>query len=393
MPGWDEHPRAGYPNGDPYEMPADLAAVQADDALLDMIGAGHAPRDADDELTRVLAAWRDEVHAEPVRELVDTSTALALIRAAARRPARRQRPVFGSIAGAAAVVVIAFSSVGLVAKSAEPGDGLWNVTQVLYPEYTRSVETAAAVRTELNEATTALKLGNPERARAALQQVQKQLPVIGEKEGRTDLTARHRQLEQKLNGPLDTGKGNFPGGPVFPSPLPAGPGPGTPRDPGASVPEEADPSSESDGRVPGSPSRTNSDQYLPGRDFPGNPYPYPGAGNPGSGSQDRDTWDRDAPDNDPRDRDPQDRDDPGDGSSSGAVVPGGGTGNQGGSTSGTGKPGADAPGGSTNGATPSPSPSPNSGPATGSGQVSGSRPPTTGFPGCDGPPPRPGYCG
>ncbi len=379
-------------------MPADLAAVQADDALLDMIGAGHAPSGPDDELTRVLSAWRDEVHAEPVRELVDTSTALAVIRAAARRPVRRQSPVFGSIAGAAAVLVIAFSSLGLVAKSAEPGDDLWPVTQVLYEDYARSVETAAAVRTELNEATTALKSGNPERARAALHNVQKQLPVIGEKEGRTDLTARHRQLEQKLNGPLDTGRGNFPDGPVFSQPVPAGPGPGTPRDPGASFPEESATPPESTSQLPGSPSRTNSDQYFPGRGFPGNPYPYPGAGNPGSGAQDRDAQDRDTRDRDHQDRDHQDRDDPGDGSSSGEAVPGGGAvnqGNQGGSTSGTGTPGGNGSGGSTSGAAPSPSPSPNSGSAgaPGSGQVSGSRPPSSGFPGCDGPPPRPNYCG
>jgi len=32
---------------------------------------------------------------------------------------------------------------------------------VLYSDYARSVETAAAVRTELNEARTALKQGNP----------------------------------------------------------------------------------------------------------------------------------------------------------------------------------------------------------------------------------------
>src|SRR5918911_692570 len=98
MSGWDEHPHAGYPNGDPYEMPADLAALQADDALLDLIGSGgHIPTDSDDELTRALAAWRREVHAEPVKELVDTSTALAAIRAAARRPARRGNPVYGSV--------------------------------------------------------------------------------------------------------------------------------------------------------------------------------------------------------------------------------------------------------------------------------------------------------
>ena len=28
MPGWDEYPHAGHPNGDPYEMPTDLAALQ-----------------------------------------------------------------------------------------------------------------------------------------------------------------------------------------------------------------------------------------------------------------------------------------------------------------------------------------------------------------------------
>jgi hypothetical protein len=198
VPGRDDFPRGGYFNGDPYEMPADLAAVQADDALLDMIGgAGCSPGDDHDELTRVLAGWRQEMDAEPFSELVDIDTALAAIRAG-RRPVRRRNPVFGSIAGAAAVVVIAFSAVGLVAKSAQPGDRLWGVTQTLYGDYARSVETAAAVRTELNEARTALKQGDPERARASLQRVQNQLPAVSEAEGHTDLTARSRELEQQV---------------------------------------------------------------------------------------------------------------------------------------------------------------------------------------------------
>jgi hypothetical protein len=216
VPGRDDFTRAGYPNGDANGMPADLAAVQADDALLDMLGrVGDTPSDADDYLTCVLAAWRREVHAEPIRELVDTDTAIAVIRAA-RQPVRRRDPVFGSIAAAAAVLVIAFSGVGLVAKSAQPGDHLWGVTQVLYGNYARSVETAAAVRTELQEANTALKQGNPERARAALQRVQQQLPAVGDSEGRTDLTARHRQLEQILNGPPDEGRASVPGSPMSP---------------------------------------------------------------------------------------------------------------------------------------------------------------------------------
>ncbi|MBV8996394.1 MAG: hypothetical protein JO287_22425 [Pseudonocardiales bacterium] len=285
MPGWDEHPHAGHPNGDPYEMPADLAALQADDALLDLIGSGgHIPNDSDDELTRVLSAWRREVHAEPVKELVDTSTALAVIRAAARRPARRGNPVYGSVAAAAAVLVIAFSGVGLVAKSAQPGDQLWGVTQVLYSDYARSVETAAAVRTELNEAKVALNQGHPERARAALAHVQQQLPAIGESEGLTDLTARHRQLEQRLNEPPETGQAKPPEGPAV---IPSEPNGAEATKPGTSPSSTSTgptPTPDSRSEVPTRTSTTPSDQFMPRRDDWR--HYRPGAGMPGSSGQD-----------------------------------------------------------------------------------------------------------
>jgi Anti-sigma-D factor RsdA to sigma factor binding region len=198
MSGRDDHPRAGYPNGVPRETPVDLAAVQADDALLDILSsASRMPSDTDEELARVLVAWRREIHADSNRVLVDTDTALAVI-SAARRPTRRRNPVFGTFAAAAAVLVIAFSAVGLVAKSAEPGDQLWGVTQVLYSEYARSVEAAAFVRTELNEARTALREGKPEQAKAKLQRIQQRLPAVGEAEGRTDLIARQQDLEKML---------------------------------------------------------------------------------------------------------------------------------------------------------------------------------------------------
>jgi hypothetical protein len=216
MNGRDDFPRAGYPHGDPHEMPADLAAVQADDTLLDLLGSGCLPGDDSDELTRVLAAWRREVHATPVRELVDTNTALGVIRAAARRPVGRRNPVFGSMAAAAAVLVIAFAGVGLVAKQAQPGDQLWGVTQVLYSDYARSVETAATVRTELNDARTALQENKPERAKASLQRVRQQLPVIGDTEGRAGLTTEHRALEQILQGSPEGSSEKMPSWPAFP---------------------------------------------------------------------------------------------------------------------------------------------------------------------------------
>ncbi len=215
MSGRDDPP-AGYPNGrpdgDPAEMPADLAAVQADDLFLDMLGsAGRAADDVDGELTRVLTAWRREVHADSDRMLVDTDTAVAVI-SAARRPIRRRSPIFGPIAAAAAVLVISFSAVGLVAKSAQPGDNLWGVTEVLYSDYARSVETAASVRTELEQAKKALQENKPEQAQASLDRIRQQLPVIAEAEGKTDLTTQHRELEQALDaGP--SAQGASPGSP------------------------------------------------------------------------------------------------------------------------------------------------------------------------------------
>jgi hypothetical protein len=216
MTGRNDAPRAGYPNGDPHEMPADLAAVQADDALLDFLGSGGTPSGASDELTRVLAAWRCEVHAEPVGELVDTSTALAVIHAAARRPVHHH-PVYSSIAAAVAVLVIMFAGVGLVAKQARPGDQLWGVTKVLYSHYALSVETANNVQKELDQANMALQEKKPEKARASLQRVQQQLPVIGYAEGRTYLIARHRELEQILQGSSAGGLVTMPALPPSPT--------------------------------------------------------------------------------------------------------------------------------------------------------------------------------
>lgn len=65
----------------------DLSAVQADDALLTMLGsavpnsAGHL---VDDQLNALLLAWRDEAEAKPMPVLVDLDTALATVATAAR---------------------------------------------------------------------------------------------------------------------------------------------------------------------------------------------------------------------------------------------------------------------------------------------------------------------
>ena len=69
-------------------LPADLAAVQADDALLDELGIDPTSSDAD--VARVLLAWRRDVDAESIPTLVDVDTALALVRARSRCSSRRR---------------------------------------------------------------------------------------------------------------------------------------------------------------------------------------------------------------------------------------------------------------------------------------------------------------
>ena len=289
MTGRDDFPGAGYPHGDPPERPADLGAVQADDVLLDFLGSGGTPGDASDELTRVLAAWRREVHAEPIRELVDTTTALAVIRAACQ-PAPRRNPVFGSIAAAAAVLVIAFTGVGLVAKQAQPGDQLWGVTQLLYSDYARSVQTAAAVRTELNEANTALRENKPDKARASLRRVQQQLPVISDTEGRTDLTARHHELEQILKDPPEDGPATPPERAASPPSTPTSGRPETTSPTSSKSPMSAEPTTTSNSTAP--PDTTTS---APTRKVPSH-HNHPGPGYPGPRSTGIDYPDRGLPD-------------------------------------------------------------------------------------------------
>jgi Anti-sigma-D factor RsdA to sigma factor binding region len=113
------------------EIPVDLAAVQADDALLNMLGSSDAGRgSADAELARVLVAWRRDVDSEPFGELLDASTAATAIEAGRRL---RRRFPWRAVAAVLAALVIVAAGLGLLSQYAEPGDWLWPVHEVLYP--------------------------------------------------------------------------------------------------------------------------------------------------------------------------------------------------------------------------------------------------------------------
>jgi len=207
--------------------PEDLAQIRSDDELLDALAAqlngsprtnGHRPAtpqdgvDFDDEqLNTLLLAWRQDVDSVPVPEMVDTKTAVATVTAA--KSARRRRPrLLVPVAAAAAVLAVGFAVVGMAARDAQPGDALWGLSKVLYSEHARSVEAAQSVRTDLNDAQTALQQGKVDEARDALQAAGSALSSVSREDGKDDLQKKHESLLEQLTSTT------MPGVPVLPPP-------------------------------------------------------------------------------------------------------------------------------------------------------------------------------
>ncbi|GAB3502956.1 anti-sigma-D factor RsdA [Amycolatopsis cihanbeyliensis] len=203
-----EPEESGRPS--PQDIPdiPDITATQADDALLDALG-GSDPKVADglgdQELNALLLAWRRDIDSEPLAELVDTETAVRTVQTAALAKRNgsggRRRRFLIPVAAAAAVLAIAFTGTGLAARDAQPGDMLWGLTQVLYADQAKSIEAAATVRLELDEAQAAITAGRYEEARQKLEEARRALEQVSTSEDREKLNAAHHALSLQLNDP------------------------------------------------------------------------------------------------------------------------------------------------------------------------------------------------
>lgn len=215
---------------------SDLAALQADDALLDVLGGANpdlASELGDSELNALLLSWRQQTDSEPIAELVDVETATATIMAATAAPARRRRRMLVPMASAAAVLAIAFGGVSLAAKGAHPGDTLWGLTQVLYADHARSVVAAADIRDDFGVARDALAAGHFSDARSALVRAKQTIPTVQRADGRGDLQATRQSLLEQVNnggppanGGTDEPRSNDPAVPPVDSAASASPDPG-----------------------------------------------------------------------------------------------------------------------------------------------------------------------
>ncbi|RJQ69578.1 hypothetical protein D5S17_30795 [Pseudonocardiaceae bacterium YIM PH 21723] len=252
------------------ETPFDIAAVRADDELLDAIGSGHASlRNAmfSDELGALLLAWRRDVDAEPIGQLIDVETAAATI-AAARNRGRNRFRLLVPLASAAAVLAIAATGVGVAARDAGPGSSLFGVTKVLYSDKADSRQAAASVQKFLETAQMAKRQGKLADANKALQQANAQLSKVSEDEDKSKLKAQLEETDKQPTGPTT---------PVTSQPTPTGrPDSGTtvkPSEPSSPVPSSPLPSP-STSPVTGGPSSPS---------VPSSP-PSGGSGTPGSGA-------------------------------------------------------------------------------------------------------------
>lgn len=188
--------------------PLDLAAVQADDRLIDAVHTGDLPGETaavssvDETVIGLLVAWRDEIEAAPLPAHPDLDEAAAVlrVRAAASSPWHRRVRLAAPITAAAAAVAVVLSGVGYAAHESVPGDPLWGLSQTVFADHSRSVQAAADVESALARAELALGAGSPAEAQVALESAATAMTGVRAPEGRDELERRRQQAEQRLAG-------------------------------------------------------------------------------------------------------------------------------------------------------------------------------------------------
>jgi hypothetical protein len=191
-------------NGDFAEEPIDLVAVQADDELINALSAGLSVSspgvsgyDDDDRVVAMLAAWKAEVDADPIPELVSADEAVQAVESGTPRSARRRHLI--PLAGAAALLVFSIAGVSLGAHDAQPGDPLFGVTRVLYTNVAESRQAAFEVRDRIAGVNAKLSRGDTAGAQQDIADLAPLLSKVQPDEGRTYLAAQQEFLAAKVS--------------------------------------------------------------------------------------------------------------------------------------------------------------------------------------------------
>jgi len=231
----------------------------------------------------MLAAWRAEIEAEPIPELVDLDTAVAAVAAGMkadeagtrRRRADRLRHL-APLAAAAAIIVATISGVGLGSQNAMPGDTLWGIQKIVDPERAESVETKIEVESRLQIVRAALSTGDTVTAARELEAIRTEIPAVRGEEGQPQLLQEQEFLTLKLaestpGAPVDLSTPPISNPDLRSTTVPAAPPPPAsaptdpsqlvvaPGDPSVSQPVGPDPRTPSEALVPAPASESGSE--------------------------------------------------------------------------------------------------------------------------------------
>lgn len=257
--------RAFGAGDDLVDGPVDLAAVRADDALLDAIAGGAIsggvgtgdvfgrPGQDDDHLAAILAAWKADIEAEPMPELVSLDEAADAVEAghAARdrraSRARRRMP----FAVAAAAIAVALSGFTVAIHSAQPGDAMFGLTKVFFSSHADNVVKAEEARNTIVEANKAIARGDRATAQSLLQTVQGQIQAV-QPEDQPPLVQQRQDALKSLDPtapsePSATGAGSEPAAPASPQEAKPSPKPDVKDTSTAEVSPTPDPSTSTEG--------------------------------------------------------------------------------------------------------------------------------------------------
>ncbi|RDI51682.1 anti-sigma-D factor RsdA [Nocardia mexicana] len=206
--------RLGSHSSDPYAEasgdtgPVDIAAVRRDDALIDAIaGDGAVTTDSAEEyqLATLLANWRAEIVDEPLPAGPDLDAVVASVnqeigarQARVNVNRRSHLRLIRPIMGAAAALALIMGGMTAFSYSAQPGDPLWRVKEVVFSQ---QAQTTIAQRAEddMTKAATLMDQGRPEQAKALLASAGNTATQVDDNQRKNELERRWNELWAQLN--------------------------------------------------------------------------------------------------------------------------------------------------------------------------------------------------
>ncbi|MCV7315457.1 hypothetical protein H7J77_07880 [Mycolicibacillus parakoreensis] len=185
----------------------DLEAVARSDRLLDALAEGRPVTGgdvADQELTDLLAGWRDELRWPPATGLVAENQAIDALRRGRRAdppPRAPGRPHRGmTLVGTVAATVLGLGGFGAVISTAEPGDALYGLRSSLFgePPSVRDEHVVLAAQTEFARVQQMIADGQWDQAHAALAEVNTSVQTVNDAARRQNLIDQWNQLNVKV---------------------------------------------------------------------------------------------------------------------------------------------------------------------------------------------------